>query len=526
MDWIAPRFEDGWRALGFLGLAALVGALGCAGKQAPKQGTSPTVVGGDSTPDLPREALVAGAENQDSLKGAQAGEGATAASSSGGLRGPDGSVAAGAAPPSSKAKGLLDEGIRMANNNPQAALKRFELAASASSGFSAAHYNAGVMYERMGRYREAGQRYQAAIDANPKYFAAIQNLANLAVRQGDTAKAEALLLEHIRLQPGELGLRNRLSSVWLAANKIDAAEQEAKKILKADERNTGALLNLAVVFFRRGQHELATSVLDRAREINPNEAEVWSNLGFVYLAQDKKSEAVEAFKRATELRDDLPEAHNNLGALFIETHDYEAAIKSLQRAIALYPDFANAYVNLGNAYKGNRQYKESEDAYKKAASLAPEEAVVLYNLGVLHLDNRLPGVGPLERWDRAKEYLEKYATDASGLATEERKRVEGFVKEAERGRKREKRKMEADERRKLRAAKKKAKEEAKRQEAEKKAQEEAQQPEDQQPEAEQTQEAAPENPPAPDGSDGGGDSAGSSEGGSPDAKAPEGALKE
>jgi tetratricopeptide (TPR) repeat protein len=355
-----------------------------------------------------------------------------------------------------KAKAALQAGISLAASSPQGALAKFKEALKEDSRLSAAHYNMGILYEQLGQYRDAESAYEDALEVQPDHYAAIENLANLALRKDEPGRAESILLGAIKKFPADLGLRNRLVSVWLAQKKLEAAETEAKKILKSDERNVRALVNLSIVFQRRGQLELASSVLERAREIDPGQAQIWVNLGFVYLAQSDKTKATEAFRRATEIRRDLPEAYNNLGALYVETRDYAGAIEALSRAISLYPDFAHAHANLGNAYKGNKQYKEAEASYKRAQSLDSSNVDVLYNLGILHLDNQLETVDRLARWDVVKDYLGKYLDRAQGLSEEEKERIAGFVAEADRGKVREQRAIEREERKKAQAAKKAA----------------------------------------------------------------------
>lgn len=356
-------------------------------------------------------------------------------------------------PPEVRTK--LTEGVNAAQSSPDKAIEIF-----GSIDAAPAYYNQGVLYEHQGKYSDAERAYKKAISLDPNYLAAVENLANLAVRQQDMAAAEGILLDAIKRAPADLNLRNRLIAVWLGSNKVEAAENEAKKILKADERNVGALVNLATVFFRRGQLELATTVLNRAKDIDPQEPMIWINLGFVNLAQNENSKAVEVFKKATELRSDLPEAHNNLGALFVQAHDYDAAITSLQKALSLYPTFARAYVNLGNAYKGNKQYKQAEAAYKKAYDLESSNTAVLYNLGVLHLDNLIEGTDRLKRFDISKDYLAQYLAASKNLSAEERQRVEGFIAEADRGHKREEQKLKNEERKAKMDAKQKEKEKA------------------------------------------------------------------
>jgi len=368
-------------------------------------------------------------------------------------------------PPSASATELVEKGLGLAEQDPEAALQAFRQAESVDPSYALASYDAGVVLERLGRYGEAAKAYDAAIAKDPGLIQAIQNRANLEVRRNESDAAVRRLRTALESRPKDSALRNELISALIRSGQIKEAEAEAKALLKDDEKNVGALMNLAIIFRGRDQLELANSVLDRAREIDETEPMVWLQLGMIYLDRDQRSEAIEAFERAAEYRGDLPEVHNNLGALYVETNDYDAAIASLQRALSLYPDFPEAYLNLGNAYKGALDLKKAEEAYKEAQRLKSSGPEVAYNLGLLYLDNEMPDVDRLERWRVAKQYLQTYLSDASGLDDEESKRVQSYITEAERGLEREKKLMEREERRRLRAAKRAA-EEAEREAAE------------------------------------------------------------
>ncbi len=109
-------------------------------------------------------------------------------------------------PPEVRTK--LGEGVNAAQSNPDKAIEIF-----GSIDAAPAYYNQGVLYEHQGKYSDAERAYNKALSLDPNYLAAVENLANLAVRQQDMAAAEGSLLDAIKRAPADLNLRNRLIAV-------------------------------------------------------------------------------------------------------------------------------------------------------------------------------------------------------------------------------------------------------------------------------------------------------------------------
>jgi Flp pilus assembly protein TadD len=244
--------------------------------------------------------------------------------------------------------------------------------------------------------------------SRPDDALASENLTRLRLKQGRTGEAQAELASRIAQLPGSLPLRVQYVRVLIAQDKLDQALVEAKKVLKADERNVPALLGLADAWYREKKFELARDVLDNAAAIDPKNAEVANAQGFVHLATEQKPLAIEDFKRACELGPRFAEAHNNLGALLNEASDFEGGAKELEQAARIEPGRSAIWLNLGNAYRGARRYEEAEAAYKKALELNPQNPNPLFNLGILYLDGEIKGKQAVERLGQSAEYFQRF----------------------------------------------------------------------------------------------------------------------
>ena len=322
--------------------------------------------------------------------------------------------------------------------------------------------NAAVLLARAGKNAEAKAVLRAALAGKPDDVAASENLTRLRLKLGELKEAEAELAARIGQFPALLPLRVQYARVLIAQTHLDGALTEAKRVLKADERNVPAMLILGDVWYRERKFELARDVLDTAAAVEPRNAETANAQGFVHLAMEQKPLAIEAFKRAVAANPGLAEARNNLGVLLTEASDFEGAAAQLQAAAALVPDRAGIWLNLGNALRGARRAEEAEAAYRKALALRGDDPNPLFNLAVLYLDGEFKQKTPVQRLEACQQFFAAFK-QAGGSDP----KLARWEAEAEKNLKKERDKVVRDERDKLKKAEaaKKAEDEKKRREA-------------------------------------------------------------
>lgn len=84
-----------------------------------------------------------------------------------------------------------------------------------------------------------------------------------------------------------------------------------------------ALNAMAMVYYKKGQFNLAKNLLFRAQKNNPT-FEVYSNLGIVLLGNEERNEALRQFKKALELNPNDSVSASNAGSIYIKAYDYES----------------------------------------------------------------------------------------------------------------------------------------------------------------------------------------------------------
>ncbi len=307
----------------------------------------------------------------------------------------------------------------------------------------------GVLAERRGDLTAAEKDYRQALALAPDQEAAWDFLARLLCRQGRAQEAQALATARCAAAPTAAGPRNALTFALLQMNQPQAAEAEAKKVLKDDERNVRAMQLLAQAYFREGKYELAKLVLENARAVDATDAATHNLLGTTLLRLKQRPLALEEFRAAAQARPDFAEARNNYGVMLVEAGDFDAAVRELEAAVALAPDFVPARLNLGNAYRGKLALAQADAQYQKVVQLQPALADTYFNLAILNLDSEVPGVDTVDRMNRAIAYFKTYREKGGND-----ERVDQYLKDAAKGIDREQRRREREKKDQLRKVEK------------------------------------------------------------------------
>jgi tetratricopeptide (TPR) repeat protein len=230
-----------------------------------------------------------------------------------------------------------------------------------------------------------------------------------------------------------------------------------KRSLQRDERYVPAIVTMARAYYYLKKYEFASSMIELAQKLDPNNAEAFNLLGFIALTRNDSISATAAFKKATDLKPDYGNAWNTLAAQYLQSKNYDAALTAAENAVRYLPNFDKAHLNLGSAYRGKEQYEKAEQEYRRALQLNANYADVYFNLGILYLD--APKMGDMDlvtRLNTAIGHLAKYKNMASyRLAKDDP--ADSYIDEARKGIDREKKRLERLEKQKARDAAKAAK---------------------------------------------------------------------
>ena len=153
--------------------------------------------------------------------------------------------------------------------------------------------------------------------------------------------------------------------------------------LACTDRNDLAYGNLGVLFDQQGQFDKAVSHLEKAIEINPNDAELHFILGSVFARQGLTEKAISHFEAGLRIRPNDVRERCNLGAMFAKQGQTEKAISHFENALKIDPDCAEAHSNLGVLFTRQGQIEKAVSHLEKAVEINPDYAEAHYNLGAV-----------------------------------------------------------------------------------------------------------------------------------------------
>lgn len=209
----------------------------------------------------------------------------------------------------------------------------------------------------------------AVEDLRRQRFLYWRAIAEANTRLNRCEEAEAALLQAARHDPnakvqaaaGDVSALLSRAYPLILQNQLDAAEPLIKAVLEQDAANAAAWQGLAVLQHKRGQHEEALRAIDRAIELNPNEAGFWNNRGVLLkpLGAPRNAERIAAYHKAVSLNPRFKEAYSNLADALMNDGRLNEAEQALEQALALDPDYAGAAINRANLLKLMGKKKEA-----------------------------------------------------------------------------------------------------------------------------------------------------------------------
>lgn len=315
---------------------------------------------------------------------------------------PDAAASAPPAPPAGaivltdSARAAIQQGLESARQGQLGpARTSFEQALSSDARAFQAAYNAGVIAERQGLDSEADTLYQRSLAIQPDYPLALIARSRLLIRQRRLPEAVSFAAGLASSHPESTRVRAEYARLLVLNNRAQDAIEEARRILRQDERNVSAKLAVAEAYRSLGRLDLSLYIVnDLINGSDPNHpnngpgvnsAEVQHLRGLLQLEVERNvSAAIASFRRAVELDPEYAEARNNLGVQFLLAGNYPEAIEQLRSATALSPSWGKPHLNLGDALRATGAYDQAIAELQRALQLEPTLSEVHYNTGRLY----------------------------------------------------------------------------------------------------------------------------------------------
>ena len=140
------------------------------------------------------------------------------------------------------------------------------------------------------------------------------NMGHYFFRRGNIEAATAHYTLALRLDPGDIDIRNNLGVVLAHQGKYAEAATQYAEVLRLDPTDVAAHFNLGVNLFRQGKDSEAATHYAEVLRLDPRSVDAHYNLGVVLSRQRKYAQAESHYLEALRLNPGLARAQNNLEA--------------------------------------------------------------------------------------------------------------------------------------------------------------------------------------------------------------------
>jgi tetratricopeptide (TPR) repeat protein len=256
----------------------------------------------------------------------------------------------------------------LARNDLSNAQKEFEAVLAEDPTSTVGINSMGAVYFNQGQYDRAEEEFRRALQVEPNDAAFHGNLAWALVRQVREAspfpaasRQPATWLERIKRAATSL----TGSDQHTAADCLPEAEEHCRGALQIDPNYHEAYSCLGVIAFKRGKLIDSEDFLQTSVRLNPKEAS-YVDLGALYVQMGRYEEAGKVLEKARQLNRNDARARLELGNLYLQTDRPKDAMHMFREAMAVDPKSEEAPRALAIALMRSGEYTEAGRVLRKA----------------------------------------------------------------------------------------------------------------------------------------------------------------
>jgi tetratricopeptide (TPR) repeat protein len=236
-----------------------------------------------------------------------------------------------------------------------------------------AHYYLGLALDLAGpgRADEAIAAYQRALELNPKFLKALNNLGAALANKGKDQEAIEAYQKALKLAPRDYVVLYNLGVSYSNSGQLPAAIASYRKALKLEPKFLDARINLGVALRRNGELDAAVATYQEALKLYPENPRLLNNLAVALDAKRDYTQALEVVRKALQLKPKHPEALDTSCSVLRHMRRYKQALAACHKAVTLSPRDADLRVNLAFTLQKMGRNEESQREFREAHLLDP-----------------------------------------------------------------------------------------------------------------------------------------------------------
>jgi len=167
---------------------------------------------------------------------------------------------------------------------------------------------------------------------------------------GNYDKATELLVNAIQINPSFFWAYNDLGVIYLKQGKADQALDEFKKVVRLNPYSFIFHVNMGRALLAKGKLQEALTEFNRTRKLGCKLPDVYCDIAHIHSRLGEAEKAMKTYNEALKIDPLFYRAHFELGEIYINKESWDEASTEFYKVVKLRPDYALAYYNLGLAY--------------------------------------------------------------------------------------------------------------------------------------------------------------------------------
>lgn len=282
------------------------------------------------------------------------------------------------------------------------------------------HRNLGVAFYRTGMLEESLREFRRVVELRPSDGSAYFHIGMIHFRQAQWQQAVEYFKQSAERGGARPAVLYNLALSYEKSGQFDEAEAAYAEAASRARRDSRILTGWGVVALLRGDYEVASGRLDRAREVAGEDqvSPVWYWARSLAAAgRDRHDEAEAVLREGVAEYPEHNVLRNNLGALLELLGRVDESEELLTAALADEPSLPQLSKNLGDLHYRAGRYDDAWDAYQRAVKLHPQLGDDVFfklgNIAYKRLDRELAS----EFWQRALEINPNHELAQTNLET-------------------------------------------------------------------------------------------------------------
>jgi tetratricopeptide (TPR) repeat protein len=233
----------------------------------------------------------------------------------------------------------------------------------------------------LGRYAEAKGIAARLVHSSDFSESDLEMVAN-AFSSASAAPVIVALIESLdRRGAASLASLRRLAIAYERIQQPSNARKTLERVATLDPRNTAHLFELARLAEMSKDHEGALGFLAHARDLAPDDAQIYFLWGVIAAEMDLPVEARGSLEKALELSPGNPSYSYAMGTVILSTRDAATAARYFEKFVTAKPEEPRGHYALGIAYFASGDYEHAKREMQGVATDSRTASGAEYFLG-------------------------------------------------------------------------------------------------------------------------------------------------